>query len=98
MFGIGSGEILVILIVALLVLGPDKLPSMAKTLGKGMGELRRLSMDFHRALNSEVEPESPYRAGESEKYAETAVYPKAPPTPSEAAPAPGVKAEERDWI
>ena len=58
MFGIGSGEILVIIIVALLVLGPEKLPSMARTLGKAMGELRRMSTEFHRELNSVVEPEN----------------------------------------
>ncbi len=98
MFGIGSGEILVILIVALLVLGPDKLPSMARTLGKGMGELRRLSMDFHRALNSEVEPGDFTRAGEDERSSETATHPKEPSETLNSAPAQGPKPAERDWI
>lgn len=98
MFGIGSGEILVILIVALLVLGPERLPSMAKTFGKGMSELRRLSMDFHRALNSEVEPEISPRANESEQHVEAAAHPKARFEASSASPGPGPKPEERDWI
>ena len=44
MFGLGFGEVLVILVVALLIFGPDKLPELARTLGKTMAELRR-SMD-----------------------------------------------------
>lgn len=44
MFGLGFGEVMVILVVALLVFGPERLPELAKTLGKTMAELRR-SMD-----------------------------------------------------
>jgi Tat protein translocase TatB subunit len=43
MLNIGTGEILVILLMALLVLGPDKLPGAARTMGKAMREVRRLS-------------------------------------------------------
>jgi sec-independent protein translocase protein TatB len=57
MFGIGSMELLVILIAAFLVLGPSHLPKIAKTLGKTMGELRRVSTEFQRTLNLEVEKE-----------------------------------------
>ena len=55
MFGIGSSEFLVILIVAFLVLGPSHLPKIAKTLGKAMGEFRRVSTEFQRTLNLEAE-------------------------------------------
>jgi sec-independent protein translocase protein TatB len=41
MFGIGTSELLVILVVALIVLGPKRLPEVARTLGKGLAELRR---------------------------------------------------------
>jgi Tat protein translocase TatB subunit len=41
MFGIGIQELVVILIVALIVLGPDKLPEVARTIGKALGELRK---------------------------------------------------------
>ncbi len=54
MFGIGGTELIVILVVALLVLGPKKLPELAKTLGKAMGEFRRFSTDFQRTLNTEI--------------------------------------------
>ena len=58
MFGIGSTEFLVILLVALVVLGPKSLASVSRTLGKAMGEFRRVSTDFQRTLNAEVEQEA----------------------------------------
>ena len=54
MFGIGSTELLVILIVALLVVGPKNLPKIARTIGKAMGEFRRVSTEFQRTLNTEI--------------------------------------------
>lgn len=57
MFGIGSTELLVILVVALIVLGPKSLASISRSLGKAMGEFRRVSTDFQRTLNAEVEQE-----------------------------------------
>ena len=41
MFGLGTGEILVVLIIALIVLGPKEIPKVAKTIGRGMRELQR---------------------------------------------------------
>lgn len=57
MFGIGSTELLVILVVALIVLGPKSIPQIAKTLGKAMAEFRRVSTDFQRTLNAEAAQE-----------------------------------------
>ena len=54
MFGVSGAEFLIILIVALLVLGPEKLPGLARTLDKAMGELRKISTDFQRTLNAEA--------------------------------------------
>jgi sec-independent protein translocase protein TatB len=51
MFGIGGSEILVILVVALLFLGPDKLPEAAKTISKGIRDLKKQS----RALQNQIE-------------------------------------------
>jgi len=45
MFGIGPTELVVILVVALLVLGPKRLPEIARSLGKGIAEFRRATAD-----------------------------------------------------
>jgi len=50
MFNIGGGEVLVIALIALIVLGPQRLPDAAKQVGKAMGELRRLSSGFQNEL------------------------------------------------
>ena len=62
MFGVGPGEFLIIIIVALLVLGPEKLPGAAKTFGRFMGQMRRMSTEFQRTLHSEMEPEEEKQA------------------------------------
>ncbi|MBN1880641.1 MAG: twin-arginine translocase TatA/TatE family subunit [Deltaproteobacteria bacterium] len=41
MFGISTQEIIIILVIALLILGPKQLPELAKTVGKGLSELRK---------------------------------------------------------
>ena len=41
MFGIGTPELILILIVALIVIGPKKLPDIAKAMGRAFGEFRR---------------------------------------------------------
>ncbi|MGM0423769.1 MAG: Sec-independent protein translocase protein TatB [Thermodesulfobacteriota bacterium] len=53
MFGIGTTEVLVILVVALLVIGPSKLPEVARSLGKGLAEFKRMSSDVKRSIDLE---------------------------------------------
>lgn len=53
MFGIGTTEVLVILVVALLVIGPSKLPDVARSLGKGLAEFKRMSSDVKRTIDLE---------------------------------------------
>jgi len=57
MFGIGSTELLIIFIVALVVLGPKSIPKIAKTIGKAMGDFKRVSTEFQRTMNVEAEME-----------------------------------------
>jgi sec-independent protein translocase protein TatA len=61
MFGIGMPELLLILGLALIVLGPKKLPELAKALGKGLAEFRRATDDLKeefRQMEREVEDAS----------------------------------------
>jgi len=47
-------EILMILAIALIVIGPKKLPDLAKTLGRAMGEFKRSAQDFKRSIDVET--------------------------------------------
>ena len=54
MFNVGGSEVLLILLVALLVLGPKKLPDLAKTLGKVLAEFKRASSDVQNSVKQEM--------------------------------------------
>lgn len=53
MFGMGGTEILVILIVALLFLGPEKLPDAAKSISKGIRDLRKQTREFQETIEAD---------------------------------------------
>ena len=57
MGNLGWTEILVILVIALIVFGPRKLPELGKTLGQSLAQFRRASDDFKRTWEQEVEVE-----------------------------------------
>jgi TatA/E family protein of Tat protein translocase len=50
MFGIGMPEVLLILAVALIVIGPKKLPDLAKSLGRAIGEFKKATSEFKQSI------------------------------------------------
>ncbi len=55
MFNIGGGELLVIVLLALIVLGPQRLPDAMRTVGRVVGEVRRISSGFQQELRDAFE-------------------------------------------
>jgi len=91
MFGIGMPELLLILGLALIVLGPKKLPELAKALGKGLAEFRRATdelKDEFRQMEREVEDSSPPASEKDNAQPETE-------NPSQAAAADSPSASEK---
>jgi sec-independent protein translocase protein TatB len=96
MFGIGTGELLLLLVIALLVLGPERMPKLARDVGRTVADLRKTSDELRTEfLNADQALRSPEKlldvatkiAPPSQPAAEPVV---APPAPVEA----GVPAAE----
>ena len=85
---LGPAEILVILLVALIVLGPERLPEAARKVGQFVGEVRRIGAGFQTELRDAMNVQSPSPTATA---ATPAPAPDAPPGPGsdvDVAPAP----------
>jgi sec-independent protein translocase protein TatB len=79
MFGIGMTELLVILTIGLIVIGPKKLPELARSLGKGLAEFRRASTEVRREfleVTDEVKIDPPPRKSAEGKSEENGKHEK----------------------
>ncbi|HZS46089.1 MAG TPA: twin-arginine translocase TatA/TatE family subunit [Blastocatellia bacterium] len=91
MFGFSWGEVLIILVVALMVFGPRRLPELAKSLGQAMGQFKRASEEFKRSWEEEVESEK-----EREKAKASAAQTPSPSVEPVSEPAHTVPAEPKE--
>ena len=96
MFGMGMGELLLILVVALLVVGPDKLPNAARAIGKGIRDFRKHTQDLQNTLEQDEKLGEAVRELKSAlrddpvRAANRLTTPRPPPTPPATPPvAPG---------
>lgn len=55
MFGVGGGEIVFIILIALMLFGSDKIPDIARTLGKGMAQLKNATNDIKHEIQKSAE-------------------------------------------
>ena len=82
---LGLPEMLFILVVALLIFGPRKLPEIGRTMGKALGEFRRATSDLKRTLDVEMSEET-YKKPPTAKASETVPGVVSPAEQVEAAP------------
>ena len=59
MFGLGFGELILILLIALIFIGPKKLPELAKGLGQGIREFQKAAKGFTDQLQDDATPVAP---------------------------------------
>src|ERR671922_2883996 len=59
---IGFGEILLILVLALIIFGPKRLPDMGRSIGRSMREFRRAASDLRTEIETDLDVEEPPRA------------------------------------
>ena len=88
MFGIGMPELMVIFVIGLVVLGPKKLPELARSLGRSLAEFRRASNDLRRefmSVTEDAELAPPVLAPRA-----TPPAPAPPAAPAASTPAPSV--------
>jgi Tat protein translocase TatB subunit len=68
MFGIGLPELLLIMAVALIVVGPEKLPELAKALGKGVVELKKAAASLREGFEEETGEQPSWKREDMEEH------------------------------
>jgi TatA/E family protein of Tat protein translocase len=98
MFGLGVPELIFILLLALLIFGPKRLPEIGRTLGKGMSEFRKASNELTRTLNAELAldetpapPPVQMNRMDALRTPRTSLIAEVPPLEAEPSPAPAAE-------
>ena len=97
MFGIGLPELILIMAVALIVVGPEKLPELAKSLAKGVIELKKAANSLKESLNEDDE-NKPWDHIEPDAYPPTSAHPLPPVYPERSGEETEVDKEVADLI
>jgi len=92
---VGVPEMIIILVIALIVFGPRKLPELGRSLGKSLGEFKRASNDLRNTLDEEIRIEEKH-TGKDTPIETSEANPKQNKPPVAAAPASGVHPTEPD--
>lgn len=102
MFNVGAGELIVILLIALIVLGPDRLPDAARKMGKFMGQVRQMSNGFQTEMRQAMKVDefsnmvNPKQMFDPTPVAKGGAGPSLPPLESEVAASNRVSADSTD--
>ena len=90
MFNIGPLELMVILVIALLVVGPKRLPEVGRSIGRGLREFRKAQDEVQRSIRLSLDEEPPSvpmkgaaAPAEGGKEASDAAPPSEPPAPQD---------------
>jgi sec-independent protein translocase protein TatB len=92
MFGLSFTELIIIAILALVLLGPERLPDAAKTLGKGLRELKRATDELKDQIETELDLEGRAAARPALVPPVPVARPSAPPPVASAENVPGLEA------
>jgi sec-independent protein translocase protein TatA len=102
MFGsIGMPELIIILVIALIIFGPRKLPELGKSLGRSLNEFKKASTDLQNTLEQEIKIEEQKEAADKFKVDENKFKKPAdtddnPAPPHTVTPGPGSGADDQE--
>ena len=93
---VGVPEMIIILVIALIVFGPRKLPELGRSLGKSLGEFKRASNDLRNTLDEEIRIEEKHTGTETSSNKSETNQKSNKPAVATTAPASGVHPTEPD--